>query len=290
MKKLRRIALIVLGAVIALGAIVLLGVNLYVQSQGTQAKIQQELSQRLGASLKIRQMSVTPWGGLELSGITIAQNSGATRTHFLEARTFRLRVRFLSLFSRRLVIKEVSLINPNVVWPQDAKGKWRLPGAREEEASASEPTSGKARSPASAEAMAAKPGTPRTETALANMGASAQEPQEDRLARRTLPFPEAVGPEVRRVQIKNGNFSFLDRQRGLLGKFTGVDFRTNIRSGLTFRGHSGIVSFSSNLNPRFATNQMCWSSPKCPLMRAAGRSLVTSPCNRKLRIHRSLRA
>jgi len=253
-KKLRRIALIVLGAVIALGAIVLLGVNLYVQSQGTQAKIQQELSQRLGASLKIRQMSVTPWGGLELSGITIAQNSGAIRAHFLEARTFRLRVRFLSLFSRRLVIKEVSLINPNVVWPQDAKGKWRLPGAREEEASASEPTRGKAQSPASAEAMAAKPGTPRTETALANMGASAQEPQKDRLARRTLPFPEAVGPEVRRVQIKNGNFSFLDRQRGLLGKFTGVDFRTNIRSGLTFRGDAKVAKVS--FRDRFFLEQL----------------------------------
>ena len=113
MKKLRRIALTVLGAVIGLGAVLLLGVNLYVQSQGTQAKIQQELSRRLGAPLEIRSMSVTPWGGLELSGITIAQTSSAGPRHFLEAKTFRLRVRFLSLFSRRLVIKEVSLISPN---------------------------------------------------------------------------------------------------------------------------------------------------------------------------------
>ncbi len=254
MKKLRRIALIVLGAVIALGAIVLLGVNLYVQSQGTQAKIQQELSQRLGASLKIRQMSVTPWGGLELSGITIAQNSGAIRAHFLEARTFRLRVRFLSLFSRRLVIKEVSLINPNVVWPQDAKGKWRLPGAREEEASASEPTRGKAQSPASAEAMAAKPGTPRTEARLAELGPSPQGAGENKLTNRAPQLPEAVGPEVRRVQIKNGNFSFLDRQRGLLGKFTGVDFRTNIRSGLTFRGDAKVAKVS--FRDRFFLEQL----------------------------------
>ena len=76
-------------------------------------------------------MSVTPWGGLELSGITIAQTSSVGPRHFLEAKTFRLRVRFLSLFSRRLVIKEVSLINPNVVWPQDAEGKWRLPSSQE---------------------------------------------------------------------------------------------------------------------------------------------------------------
>jgi AsmA-like C-terminal region/AsmA family len=243
-KKLRRIALFALGAVIALGAIVLLGVNLYVQSQGTQAKIQQELSQRLGVPLKIRQMSVTPWGGLELSGITIAQNPGAGRGHFLEARTFRLRVRFLSLFSHRLVIKEVSLVNPKVVWPQDANGKWRLPGARQEEARASEPEIDVARSPISTGPTAGAPITPGTEGALPNAGASAQERQENRLAGGTPQLREAIGPEVQRVDIKNGNFSFLDRQLRLLGKFSGVDFRTNIRSGSTFRGDAKVAKIS----------------------------------------------
>ena len=58
MKKLRRITLIALGVVIGLGAVLLIGVNLYVQSQGTQAKIQQELSRRLGTPLAIRSMAV----------------------------------------------------------------------------------------------------------------------------------------------------------------------------------------------------------------------------------------
>ena len=130
MQKLRRLAVIALGALIGLGAVVLLGVNLYVQSQGAQAKIQQELSRSLGVPLKIRSMSVTPWGGLELSGITIPQTASVGPKDFLEARTFRLRVRFLSLFSRRLVIKEVSLVGPRVVWPQNTEGKWRLPDTR----------------------------------------------------------------------------------------------------------------------------------------------------------------
>src|SRR5438270_5682285 len=115
MRKLRRLVVIALGALIALGVVLLLGVNLYVQSQGAQAKIQQGLSRRLGMPLKIRSMSVTPWGGLELSGITIPQTSSNGPRQFLEAQTFRLRVRFLSLFSRRLVIKEVSLIKPRIV-------------------------------------------------------------------------------------------------------------------------------------------------------------------------------
>ena len=122
--------MIALGALVGLGAVVLLGVNLYVQSQGAQGKIQQELSRSLGVPLKIRSMSVTPWGGLELSGITIPQTVSVGPKDFLEARTFRLRVRFLSLFSRRLVIKEVSLVGPRVVWPQDTEGKWRLPNTQ----------------------------------------------------------------------------------------------------------------------------------------------------------------
>ena len=130
MQKLRRLAVIALGALIGLGAVVLLGVNLYVQSQGAQGKIQQELTRSLGVPLKIRSMSVTPWGGLELSGITIPQTVSVGPKDFLKAKTFRLRVRFLSLFSRRLVIKEVSLVAPRVVWPQNTEGKWRLPNAR----------------------------------------------------------------------------------------------------------------------------------------------------------------
>ena len=130
MQKLRRLAVISLGALIGLGAVVLLGVNLYVQSQGAQAKIQQELSRSLGVPLKIRSMSVTPWGGLELSGIKIPQTVPVGPKDFLVARTFRLRIRFLSLFSRRLVIKEVSLIGPRVVWPQNPEGKWRLPSTQ----------------------------------------------------------------------------------------------------------------------------------------------------------------
>jgi hypothetical protein len=237
-KKLRRIALIGLGAVIALSAIVLIGVNLYVQSQGTQAKIQHELSKRLGTALQIRRMSVTPWGGLNLSGITIGQTSDASRGHFLEASTFRLRVRFLSLFSKRLVIKEVSLVNPSVVWPQDTKGKWRLPGAREEEkhASGSESSS-----------VEAAPGNLRSAPLVPFTPIQVEPP-----VKATLPERQprlALAPEVQRVNIKNGNFSFLDHAGGLLGRFTGVYFRSSIRSAVALRGNAKVAKIS--LRDRF---------------------------------------
>jgi len=249
-KRLRLVSLIALGAVIGLGAIFLIGVNLYVQSQDTHAKIQQELSRRLGTTLGIRSMSVTPWGGLELSGITIAQTSPVAPKHFLEAKTFRLRVRFLSLFSRRLVIKEVALINPNVVWSQDIEGKWKLPRSRRTKATA--PTV----SQPEVESESAQ--TSQTQTAPLVAVTPAKLPSPAQLKVNDQPpkqeYRLAVPPEVRRVSIKNGNFSFLDHAGRLLASFNGVDFRTSIRSASALHGDTKVAKIS--LQDRFFLEQL----------------------------------
>src|SRR4051812_44999174 len=125
-----RLLLISLGVIVGVALAILLGVNLYVQSHGTQARIQQELSQRLGTTLRIQRISVTPWAGLKLTGITIPQSQPGIPADFLTAKAFRLRIRFSSLFSGQLVIKEISLVNPEVFWAQNADGKWRFPVTR----------------------------------------------------------------------------------------------------------------------------------------------------------------
>jgi hypothetical protein len=248
-KRLRRVSLIAVGAVIGLGAILLTGVNLYVQSQGTHAKIQQELSRRLGTTLGIRSMSVTPWGGLELSAITIGQSSPVGAKHFLEAKTFRLRVRFLSLFSRRLVIKEVALINPNIVWPQDVEGKWKLPrsrGTKKAVPTVSQPgveSESAQRSQIQSSPIVAV--TPANLPSPVQATVNDQPPKRERLA---------MSPEVRRVTIKNGNFSFLDHAGRLLASFNGVDFRTSIRSASALHGDTKVARIS--LQNRFFLEQL----------------------------------
>lgn len=242
-----------LGFVLALSAVLVIGVNLYVQSQGTQAKIQQELSRRLGAPLQIRSMSVTPWGGLELSGITIAQTSSVGPRHFLEAKTFRLRVRFLSLFSRRLVIREVSLISPTVVWPQDAEGKWKLPSSREAQSSAVSATQAASVSRPQVENEFVK-----TNVAPAVTAAPANPPSRSQVTVNSKSPKEEprllVAPEVRRVSIKDGNFSFLNQSGALLASFNGVDFRTSIRSAAALHGDTEVTRIS--LRNRFFLEQL----------------------------------
>jgi hypothetical protein len=247
-KKLRRVPLIVLGAVIALGAILLIGVNLYVQSQGTHAKIQQELSRRLGTTLGIRSMSVTPWGGLQLSGITIAQTSPVGPRHFLEAKTFRLRVRFLSLFSRRLVIKEVALINPNIVWPQDAAGKWKLPSSHRTKTAA--PTVPQPE----VERESAQTSQTQAAAVVAATPANLPSPPQAKVIDQPTEPRLAMPPEVRRVSIKNGNFTFLDHAGKLLASFKGVNFGTSIRSALALHGNAKVAKIS--LQDRFFLEEL----------------------------------
>ena len=61
-------------------------------------------------------------------------------------------------------------------------------------------------------------------------------------------------PEVRRVTIKNGNFSFLDHAGRLLASFNGVDFRTSIRSASALHGDTKVARIS--LQNRFFLEQL----------------------------------
>ncbi|HEX8281702.1 MAG TPA: AsmA-like C-terminal region-containing protein, partial [Chthoniobacterales bacterium] len=228
MKKVSRIALYVAGAIFGVLAVALLAVNLYVQSQGTQARIQNELSQRIGTTLRIQRISVTPWWGLKLTGITIPQEAGSDAGNFLKADTFRLRVRLSSLFSSQLVIKEISLINPTVVWAQNSDGKWRLPVALAADVPA--PAAGQLSAPA-------------TEGPLVRRDEVA--PPSDAAEPGAAPFT----PEIRRVKLTNGNFRFLDAKGRPVANFEGFAFQSTLRRTNDVRGTANVAKVS--LRERF---------------------------------------
>jgi len=230
-KKLSRVLLVVLAAILGLAVLILIGVNMYVQSQGTQARIQEELSQRLGTTLHVRRISVTPWAGLKLSGITIPQSQPGVSADFLTAKTFRLRIKFGSLFSQRLVIKEISLINPEVVWAQNADGKWRVPsGPLEAGRTGPNPAL-----PASSQEESVQEITPVSEA----------EPPTRVEIEEAAPFT----PEFQRVNLVHGRFRFLDEKREDVATFEDVRFRSGFRTATDLRGNISIEKTS--LRDRF---------------------------------------
>ena len=235
MKKVSRAALYLGGAILALLATALLAVNLYVQSHTTQERIQRELSERLGTTLRIQRISITPWSGLKLTGITMPQEGASPAADFLRAETFRLRVRFGSLFAQRLVIKEVSLVKPTVTWAQNEDGKWRLPSSlRADEATTPAPAT-------SDPVPEAQPVAPATR----GPGAAPEEPGDNHVAAVDRPFT----PEVRRVNLTGGNFHFLDAQNNPVATFEGVRFRSDFRNATALRGNANIAKVS--LRDRF---------------------------------------
>jgi type II secretion system protein N len=240
-QKLGRLVLILIGGLLILGAVVLLAVNLYVQSQGTQARIERELRQRFAANLNIGRISVTPWSGVKLSGITIAQGP-AGGGNFLEAENFGLRIAFFSLFSKRLVFKEVSLIKPNVVWPQNPEGKWRLPDLR------AEPHAKKKRTeePTAIQEDATE-GPLRSEAPPATEQATIR-------AEKKLASAAEFASEIHKISLVDGNFRFLDRANALVANFEEVMFRASVANASTLHGNARVARVS--LRDRFFLQQL----------------------------------
>lgn len=109
--------------------VAIVAVNLYLQSPGTQARIQDELQRGLRIPLRITSTSVTPWGGLRISGITIPSNGA----NFLQATSFNAKYQLLPLLQKKLIINSMVLERPQIIWAQNDEGKWVLPALPEPE-------------------------------------------------------------------------------------------------------------------------------------------------------------
>jgi len=125
-RKLLKGFLIAAGGLLALAGIGLLAMNLYLQSAGTQKRIEQALSRGLKVPVHVTSMIVTPWSGLKASGITVPQGAGRPGD-FLEAESFTVYFGWMALLGHRLDASEVLLVHPRVTWFQD-NGHWELPG------------------------------------------------------------------------------------------------------------------------------------------------------------------
>lgn len=215
-----RVLFIALGLVVGLACLLLIAANLYVQSKGTQARIQQELSQRVGADVKIQRISVTPWGGLTFSGLTIPAVLPNQSKSFLEVRTFRVRVELRSLFSPRIMVKDVSLSQAEVVWPQNKEGKWRLPIAVAAETAEAAPAVSPPSGPPFSPGLPVNPGR--------NKPTGGKREQQ--------PLQAGASPSVRHINVKNGDFQFLDRKGTLVARFENVNFRSSVSDGAVLDG------------------------------------------------------
>ncbi len=122
MKRVPKILTITALLLLLLVVAVAVGLNLYVQSPGAQARIQQQISEALGIPMEITSTSIG-LGTVQISGVRFPNGE----QNLLEARSFSAEYQLWPLLQRRLEIRKMVLDSPKIYWAQNADGKWVLP-------------------------------------------------------------------------------------------------------------------------------------------------------------------
>jgi hypothetical protein len=150
------------------------------------------------------------------------------------------------------VIKEISLINPEVVWAQNRDGKWRVPSTPQEPAITDLPPP--RIKPAGPPTTLAKTGPVTTveKKAPASEVAPASEPEPVVPIETEEPAP--FTPEIQRVNLAHGRFRFLDEKLNSVATFDDVRFRSGFRTATDLVGEIRIEKTS--LRDRFFLEQL----------------------------------
>jgi uncharacterized protein involved in outer membrane biogenesis len=127
MMKAIKVILIIVAVVMAL-AIIVVGVGIYFTNRYLQTPSFKEQALRaaqneLGADVRIDDLKVSLFSGVELRGVTIGNPPGFPG-NLVTASAFVLRYRLLPLLSRRVEIEELSLDKPVITLLQNAGGEW----------------------------------------------------------------------------------------------------------------------------------------------------------------------
>lgn len=168
-------------------------------SVGGKEQMEAALWRELGVPVKIGSLHFSLWSGFRANGVTleIPAASEECAPSSLSIPMITAKVAFWPLFSGRVVIRQLSLRDPSVVWVQAAEGQWALCLKRKTAKSERPGAPGIAETPSSAEAAA----TPKP----------AKSPKEAKAPRGEK---EHKSPEfqIQSVRVKNALFRFVDHQ------------------------------------------------------------------------------
>jgi len=189
-----KIALIVFSCLLLLALIALFGANLYIQSSLSQGRLESQLSRALRMPVKITSTTVSPWDGITVRGIAVPQAQGAG--NFLQAGELKAHFLLWPILRRQIIVKDLVLSDPQVLWFQNEKGSWRIP--QQKIAESSEKEKGEAAQPLPA-------ASPEKE-------ASKKSPVATPKIAEKSPERSHFSVQLRHATVQNGSFRFYDKQ------------------------------------------------------------------------------
>lgn len=102
-------------------ALILIALDLYAGSEAVRERVETQLSQELGAPVKLGGLHYSLWRGLRATDVTASTGGTA-----LALKSVSARFSIWPLFSRRLVVNRLVFQEPTLVCAQEQDGRWKL--------------------------------------------------------------------------------------------------------------------------------------------------------------------
>lgn len=205
--RLSKVILSTLAALVTLAVLVIVGANLYIQSPGTQARIQAGISKALRVPVTFTSTSISMAGQLKVVDIAIPDGE----RKFLEASAFTAHYRLGALLRGRLEIYGMSVERPRIAWQQNADGDWVVPRLPEET-------------------------KPKAESKKVEAPPPAEVPERERKS--------GLEVVVEGFQIRNGSVELLDKKGRATASFQGVNVLYTTLSAAKVEGNAHIERLS----------------------------------------------
>lgn len=224
MRKFAKPILITAGILLFVYVLAVLGLNIYLQSQGLQARICLTASAAVGKPVSIQGAHYTPWSGFTVSGIMVPQLQATGSPPEFEAESINFRFAFFQLLRGKLVVKEVLVNSPVLV--SISRPRENLAGRVEAPSEVAVPTAPEAPARGGVEITVPEP-------------------------RQAPPAAESL-MEVRRVKIKNGRSQVFDSKGGCLFDLNGIEASVDILPDGKLAGKFlvGETSVGTSIHPR----------------------------------------
>lgn len=169
-----------------------------------------KLQERLGRQVKMKSISIGPWRGLRVEGLSISEAPDFSAGTWLEVERLTVKLKFLPLFTGKVAVDEVFVIEPKVRIVR-AGGKYNFSGLLEKEAAAQG-------APGRPEAA---PAPPKRLDPVSLLTTGWEDPKRKLTELGALGAGAAAGAaaklalDVERLRVRRGDVQFIDQDKAL---------------------------------------------------------------------------
>jgi len=126
MKKLLKWSAIIIGSLLGLLIIAAVALPFFLPLEKIKDLATEKISGTINREVKIEKVAFNIFEGIKLEGLTISNRQGYAKKPFVSADAIVLRYAFWPIFKRQILVKEISLVKPEILIEKSAGGTFNF--------------------------------------------------------------------------------------------------------------------------------------------------------------------